>query len=216
MEQEAGRRQGPPATAARVRCGLRLRVPPHSVEAEQAVLGGLLLDNSTWDTVADRLRAEDFYRRDHQLIFEAIAELSARSEPERRRHARRVSRGQGPGGRDRRPRLPRGPRARHAHRRQHPRLCGHRPRALAAAAADPRQRRDRGQRVRQRRPPGRGTRRRRRTPRVPDRRSRAAARARASCRCATCSARRSTGSTCCTSRRGSSPASAPATTNSTG
>ncbi|HEX7374890.1 MAG TPA: replicative DNA helicase, partial [Steroidobacteraceae bacterium] len=58
-----------------------LRIPPHSVEAEQAVLGGLLLDNSTWDTVADRLRAEDFYRRDHQLIFEAIAELSARSEP---------------------------------------------------------------------------------------------------------------------------------------
>ena len=58
-----------------------LRVPPHSVEAEQAVLGGLLLDNSTWDTVADRLRADDFYRRDHQLIFEAIAELSARSEP---------------------------------------------------------------------------------------------------------------------------------------
>src|SRR5512140_3271556 len=60
---------------------LLLRVPPHSVEAEQAVLGGLLLDNSTWDTVADRLRAEDFYRRDHQVIFEAIAELSARNEP---------------------------------------------------------------------------------------------------------------------------------------
>ncbi|MGB5104960.1 MAG: replicative DNA helicase [Steroidobacteraceae bacterium] len=58
-----------------------LRVPPHSVEAEQAVLGGLLLDNSTWDSIADRLRAEDFYRRDHQQIFAAIAELSARSEP---------------------------------------------------------------------------------------------------------------------------------------
>ena len=58
-----------------------LRVPPHSVEAEQAVLGGLLLDNSTWDAIADRLRAEDFYRRDHQLIFNGIAELSARSEP---------------------------------------------------------------------------------------------------------------------------------------
>jgi replicative DNA helicase len=58
-----------------------LRVPPHSVEAEQAVLGGLLLDNSTWDTVADRLRADDFYRRDHQVVFEAIAELSARNEP---------------------------------------------------------------------------------------------------------------------------------------
>src|SRR5512137_2196510 len=58
-----------------------LRVPPHSVEAEQAVLGGLLLDNSTWDAIADRLRPDDFYRRDHQLIFNAVAELSARSEP---------------------------------------------------------------------------------------------------------------------------------------
>jgi len=58
-----------------------LRVPPHSLEAEQAVLGGLLLDNSTWDAIADRLRAEDFYRRDHQQIFTGIAELSARSEP---------------------------------------------------------------------------------------------------------------------------------------
>jgi replicative DNA helicase len=58
-----------------------LRVPPHSVEAEQAVLGGLLLDNSTWDSIADRLRGEDFYRRDHQLIFTGIAELSARAEP---------------------------------------------------------------------------------------------------------------------------------------
>ena len=59
-----------------------LRIPPHSLEAEQAVLGGLLLDNSTWDTVADRLLADDFYRRDHQLIFEAIAELSARQRAE--------------------------------------------------------------------------------------------------------------------------------------
>jgi replicative DNA helicase len=58
-----------------------LRVPPHSAEAEQAVLGGLLLDNSTWDAIADRLTAEDFYRRDHQQIFAAIAELTARSEP---------------------------------------------------------------------------------------------------------------------------------------
>ena len=58
-----------------------LRVPPQSVEAEQAVLGGLLLDNSTWDAIADRLSADDFYRRDHRLIFAAIAELSERSEP---------------------------------------------------------------------------------------------------------------------------------------
>ena len=52
-----------------------IRVPPHSVEAEQAVLGALMLDNRAWDTIADRLVADDFYRRDHQLIFEAIAEL---------------------------------------------------------------------------------------------------------------------------------------------
>lgn len=58
-----------------------VRVPPHSIEAEQAVLGGLMLDNSTWDAVADRLVAEDFYRRDHQLIFAAIADLAGRNEP---------------------------------------------------------------------------------------------------------------------------------------
>jgi replicative DNA helicase len=58
-----------------------IRVPPHSVEAEQAVLGGLMLDNRTWDAIADRLVASDFYRRDHQLIFEGVAELSARGEP---------------------------------------------------------------------------------------------------------------------------------------
>jgi replicative DNA helicase len=58
-----------------------IRVPPHSVEAEQAVLGGLMLDNRAWDTIADRLSAEDFYRRDHQLLFEAIADLAGRGEP---------------------------------------------------------------------------------------------------------------------------------------
>ena len=80
MERESGdgrgRRRLRPVTEADA-----LRVPPHSVEAEQAVLGGLLLDNSTWDAIADRLTAEDFYRRDHQQIFAAIAELAGRSEP---------------------------------------------------------------------------------------------------------------------------------------
>ncbi|MBS0395813.1 MAG: replicative DNA helicase, partial [Proteobacteria bacterium] len=52
-----------------------MRLPPHSVEAEQAVLGGLMLDQSAWDGVADLITAGDFYRRDHQLIFEAIAAL---------------------------------------------------------------------------------------------------------------------------------------------
>ncbi len=58
-----------------------IKVPPHSVEAEQAVLGALMLDNRAWDAIADRLVADDFYRRDHQLIFEAIAELAGKGEP---------------------------------------------------------------------------------------------------------------------------------------
>jgi replicative DNA helicase len=53
-----------------------IRTPPHSVEAEQAVLGGLMLDSNAWDAVADIVYATDFYRRDHRLIFEAIAEVA--------------------------------------------------------------------------------------------------------------------------------------------
>jgi len=53
-----------------------VRTPPHSVEAEQAVLGGLMLDANAWDAVADIVSAGDFYRRDHRLIFEAIAEVA--------------------------------------------------------------------------------------------------------------------------------------------
>ena len=56
----------------------RLRVPPHSIQAEQAVLGGLMLENSTWDQVADRVGQRDFYRREHQLIFQAIGALAER------------------------------------------------------------------------------------------------------------------------------------------
>ena len=58
-----------------------LRVPPHSIEAEQAVLGGLLLVPESWDRVADRLVEADFYRRDHQLIYRAIGELQAKNLP---------------------------------------------------------------------------------------------------------------------------------------
>ena len=58
-----------------------LKVPPHSIEAEQAVLGGLMLENSAWDQVADVVTEDDFYRRDHRLIFRAVTELSARSTP---------------------------------------------------------------------------------------------------------------------------------------
>ncbi len=58
-----------------------LRLPPHSVEAEAAVLGGLLLDNSAFDRVGDFLRADDFYRADHRQIFEAIARLVQSARP---------------------------------------------------------------------------------------------------------------------------------------
>ncbi len=59
----------------------RLRVPPHSIEAEQSVLGGLLLDNSAWDRASDLLHESDFYRHEHQLIFSAISQLVNNSKP---------------------------------------------------------------------------------------------------------------------------------------
>ncbi len=59
----------------------RLRVPPHSIEAEQSVLGGLLLDNSAWDRASDQLIETDFYRYEHQLIFKAISQLVNNSKP---------------------------------------------------------------------------------------------------------------------------------------
>jgi replicative DNA helicase len=57
------------------------KLPPHSIEAEQAVLGGLMLDNRAWYDLADRITGEDFYRGDHQLIFRAITELCGTSKP---------------------------------------------------------------------------------------------------------------------------------------
>jgi replicative DNA helicase len=59
----------------------KLRVPPHSIEGEQSVLGGLLLDNSAWDRASDLLHESDFYRHEHQLIFAAIQQLINNSKP---------------------------------------------------------------------------------------------------------------------------------------
>ena len=53
----------------------QLRVPPHSIEAESSVLGGLLLDNNAWDRVGDLLKEGDFYRYEHQAIYAAIGAL---------------------------------------------------------------------------------------------------------------------------------------------
>ncbi|MCW9023045.1 MAG: replicative DNA helicase, partial [Gammaproteobacteria bacterium] len=58
-----------------------LRMAPHSIDAEQSVLGGLMIDNASWDQVADVIAEDDFYRRDHRLIFRAIATLAEESEP---------------------------------------------------------------------------------------------------------------------------------------
>ncbi|MCG8463676.1 MAG: replicative DNA helicase [Xanthomonadales bacterium] len=57
------------------------RVPPHSIEAEQAVLGSLMLSPRAWELVADRVAANDFYRDDHRKIFAAIRELSEGGKP---------------------------------------------------------------------------------------------------------------------------------------
>ena len=58
-----------------------IKLPPHSVEAEQSVLGGLLLDNTAWDKVADLIAESDFYRGDHRLIYRHISKLIGNSRP---------------------------------------------------------------------------------------------------------------------------------------
>ncbi|MBT7308223.1 MAG: replicative DNA helicase, partial [Gammaproteobacteria bacterium] len=58
-----------------------LKLPPHNIEAEQSVLGGLMLDNSSWDIISDRVVEEDFYRGDHRLIFRSITGLAGESKP---------------------------------------------------------------------------------------------------------------------------------------
>ncbi|TDJ65742.1 MAG: replicative DNA helicase [Proteobacteria bacterium] len=58
-----------------------LKVPPHSIEAEQSVLGGLMLDNEAWLEVAERVIEDDFYRRDHREIFRAIESLANVGKP---------------------------------------------------------------------------------------------------------------------------------------
>jgi len=60
---------------------LALKIPPHSIEAEQAVLGGAFLDKEAWDKVVERVREEDFYRKDHRIIFRAISALSEDGQP---------------------------------------------------------------------------------------------------------------------------------------
>lgn len=58
-----------------------IKVPPHSIEAEQSVLGGLMLENRAFDDVTEVVSDVDFYRRDHRLIFRAIAQLAELNKP---------------------------------------------------------------------------------------------------------------------------------------
>ena len=60
---------------------VQLRVPPHSIEAEQSVLGGLLLDNQAWERVADILAEGNFYRDDHRRIYRHIGKLIEKNRP---------------------------------------------------------------------------------------------------------------------------------------
>ncbi len=58
-----------------------IKVPPHSLEAEQSVIGGLLLDNERWDTVSEHVMTQDFYSRPHRLIFDGVKSILAAGKP---------------------------------------------------------------------------------------------------------------------------------------
>lgn len=57
------------------------KIAPHSISSEQCILGGLLIDKNAWDKIADRVGEQDFYRRDHQIIFTAIKALAEEDKP---------------------------------------------------------------------------------------------------------------------------------------
>ena len=77
MTSEVGQGRLPAAD----RSAESLRIPPHSVEAEQSVLGGLMLDNDAWLQVVEKLTVHDFYRRDHAAIFRAVEALANDNKP---------------------------------------------------------------------------------------------------------------------------------------
>ncbi|HAU2069857.1 TPA: replicative DNA helicase, partial [Legionella pneumophila] len=58
-----------------------LKRPPHSVEAEQSIIGGLMLDNQAWDKVSNKLCETDFYRTEHRILFRAISALAKKDQP---------------------------------------------------------------------------------------------------------------------------------------
>jgi len=80
-DQSSYSKQSYPKAATRDLDTEAIKLPPFSIEAEQAVLGGLMLDNNGWDKVGDVINEDDFYRRDHRLIFHAISQLTNTSQP---------------------------------------------------------------------------------------------------------------------------------------
>ncbi len=58
-----------------------LKIPPHSIEAEQSILGSVLLDNESWERIAERVTEEDFHRHDHRVIFRAMLQMIDRGLP---------------------------------------------------------------------------------------------------------------------------------------
>ncbi|MFN7097890.1 MAG: DnaB-like helicase N-terminal domain-containing protein, partial [Gammaproteobacteria bacterium] len=58
-----------------------LKMPPHSIEAEQSVLGSLMLDNRAWENIVDRIAEKDFYRHEHRVIFRAMELLEQKNQP---------------------------------------------------------------------------------------------------------------------------------------
>lgn len=59
----------------------QVKMPPHALEAEQSVLGSLMIDNNAWESIVDRVEEKDFYHREHRLIFKCIALLEQKSQP---------------------------------------------------------------------------------------------------------------------------------------
>jgi len=80
-ESTPTRRKESPKKARRTTKLDQLKLPPHSVEAEKSVLGGLMLDNQAWDRLVGRVNVADFYRQDHRLIFIALSELANKNQP---------------------------------------------------------------------------------------------------------------------------------------
>lgn len=59
----------------------KLKLPPHSIEAEQSLLGGLIIDNQSLDKIGDLVFTDDFYRQDHRIIFKHILTLIEKNQP---------------------------------------------------------------------------------------------------------------------------------------